>query len=372
MKKNRILLLFMLLAFAGTGLRAEGTGGFMEPKEYIVSLFDSGADIVLLAEDHGVRENLEFVRSLLPELYRHGVYMLGMEFGASEDQEVLDSLLTAPEYDERLARELMYRYNCAWAIKEYTDLYHAAWSLNRTLGDGERKFRILNISYIYNWKDFDGVRTPETMSAVFPKGNTEKFRADLLEDAVMSRSDKILVLTGTIHAFTYFRYPYYDYTSPGFTRYDEGYMGQLLYRRFGDRVKCVCLHQPFPGYPGRDDGWVQPAGGKLEEYLSGCADAPVAFSLKDVAAGNFADSSYYSMGNVGLRLSELFDGYIFLKPLSGLSSCTLDTLFTAGHSFEEIRAASPDPDWHPRPVDMKDYWNQVRAFMDIPARYRGL
>ena len=130
MKKNRILLLFMLLAFAGTSLKAEGTGSFMEPKEYIVSLFDSGADIVLLAEDHGVRENLEFVRSLLPELYRHGVYMLGMEFGASEDQEVLDSLLTAPEYDERLARELMYRYNCAWAIKEYTDLYHAAWSLS--------------------------------------------------------------------------------------------------------------------------------------------------------------------------------------------------------------------------------------------------
>ena len=129
MKKNRILLLFMLLAFAGTSLKAEVTGGFIEPKEYIVSLFDSGADIVLLAEDHGVRENLEFVRSLLPELYRHGVYMLGMEFGASEDQEVLDSLLTAPEYDERLARELMYRYNCAWAIKEYTDLYHAAWRL---------------------------------------------------------------------------------------------------------------------------------------------------------------------------------------------------------------------------------------------------
>ena len=59
MKKNRILLLFMLLAFAGTSLKAEETGGFMEPKEYIVSLFDSGADIVLLAEDHGVRENLE-------------------------------------------------------------------------------------------------------------------------------------------------------------------------------------------------------------------------------------------------------------------------------------------------------------------------
>lgn len=372
MKNNRILSLFLIVSLLPLNLKAEGTGGFMKPVEYIVNLFDAGADVVLLAEDHGVRENLEFVCNLIPELYSHGVHVLGMEFGASEDQKVLDSLLAAPEYDEQLARELMFRYNCSWAIKEYTDLYRAAWDFNRTLGEGECKFRILNISYIYNWENFDGIRTPETMSAVFPKGNTEKYRADIIEDSVLSKAEKILILTGTIHAFTYFRYPYYDYTSPGFTRYDEGYMGQLLYRSIGDRVKCVCLHQPFPGYPGRDGGWVQPAGGKLEEYILASAEGPVAFSLEDNAAGHLIDSSYYSMGSTGLTLMDLFDGYVFLKPLSRLTSCTLDTLFAEGHSFEEIYAASPDPDWHPRPADMDDFWRRIRAFMDIPARYRGL
>lgn len=52
------------------------------------------------------------------------------------------------------------------------------------------------------------------MKKVFPLGNTEDFRSALLEREVLSYHEKILVLTGTIHAFTSYRFPYYDYTSP--------------------------------------------------------------------------------------------------------------------------------------------------------------
>lgn len=68
------------------------------------------------------------------------------------------------------------------------------------------KFRVLNISYRYNWEKFEGARTPENMKQVFPLGNTEDFRCTLLEREVLSVHEKILVLTGTIHAFTSYRF----------------------------------------------------------------------------------------------------------------------------------------------------------------------
>ena len=137
----------------------------MSPDDYLIAKFKT-ADIILLAEDHGVKENLDFVRNLIPKLYENGIYMLGMEFGAHEDQKRLDSLINAPEYDEQLARELMFNYNTRWEIVEYMAIYKAAWEWNNSLPDAARKFRVLNISYCYNWKEFEKVRTPENMRKV--------------------------------------------------------------------------------------------------------------------------------------------------------------------------------------------------------------
>jgi hypothetical protein len=57
----------------------------MSPQEYIASKF-AAKDIILLSEEHRVKENLELVKSLIPILYKNGVYAIGMEFGASENQ----------------------------------------------------------------------------------------------------------------------------------------------------------------------------------------------------------------------------------------------------------------------------------------------
>src|SRR5699024_1485833 len=104
-------------------------------------------------------------KRLIPKLYKAGVYNLGMEFGASENQETLDSLLTAPSYDKEIAREVMYSYNVGWAYQEYQDIYQAAWKFNENLPEGKKPFRILNLSYQYDWSNFnhDDVRTPNNM-----------------------------------------------------------------------------------------------------------------------------------------------------------------------------------------------------------------
>ncbi len=340
----------------------------MAPDDYLISKFND-ADIILLGEDHGVRENLDFVRSLIPKLYQKGVYMLGMEFGAFEDQDKLDFLINAPEYNEQLARELMFNYNTRWAIVEYMSIYKAAWEWNRSLPKQAKKFRVLNISYCYNWSEFEGTRTPENMEKVFPLGNTEEFRCSLLEREVLALNQKILVLTGTPHAFTFYHFPLYDYTSPGFVRYEERFLGNLLYSKYGKRVLSVALHQPFPNYPNHQPALISPVAGGLEVLICKANNKAVGFDLKNAPLGELNDNSYYSMGYTNLTLADLFDGYIFIKPIKELSSCSIDYKFMDETNWERAIINNPDPDWHPRPQSKEQYWAVVENYMNIGKRY---
>lgn len=375
MKKIYILFCLLLLSLSVEAqekeldvLAACLSNEGMAPDDYLISKFND-ADIILLGEDHGVKENLDFVRNLIPKLYQKGIYMLGMEFGAYEDQAQLDSLINAPEYDEQLARELMFNYNTRWAIAEYMSIYKAAWEWNRSLPEGAKKFRVLNISYCYNWSEFEGARTPENMKKVFPLGNTEDFRCSLLEREVLVLNQKILVLTGTPHAFTFYHFPLYDYTSPGFVRYEERFLGNLLYSKYGERVLSVALHQPFPNYPNHQPGWVSPVAGEFEVLMRKANNKAVGFDLKNTPLGKLRDNSYYSMGYTNFTLADLFDGYIFLKPIKELSSCSVDYKFMDEMNWDRAVSNNPDPDWHPRPQSKEQYWEMVESFMNIEKRY---
>ena len=60
-------------------------------------------------------------------------------------------------------------------------------------------------------------------------------------------------------------------------------------------------------------------------------------------------------GHKDFILSDLFDGYIFLKPIRELSSCTVDYKFMDDTNWNEAVNNSPDPDWQPRPHDKERY-----------------
>lgn len=328
--------------------------------DYLIRQFDK-RDIVLLGEDHGVRENLEFVKYLIPRLYRTGVMNLGMEFGAYEDQKELDDLIFGPRYREEEARRLQFHYNVSWPFLEYQELYRAAHEFNLTLDEGCRKFRILNLSYCYQWQHFHDCRLPSVAEKVFDKGPVEAFRADVIRREIMDKGEKILVLTGTIHAFTRYKYAVYDDLSPGFCRYIDRDLGHLLYERYKDRAACILLHQVF----GKNNGsYTTPADGLLEEILSECG-RNIGVDISSSVLGELPDHSNYSEGYSDFRLKDLCDGYIFMKPAGQLHGCGIDAEFTAGHTLEEIRCKYPDPDWHKRPDNMEEYWEWAKEFVKL-------
>ncbi|WP_348813250.1 hypothetical protein [Flavobacterium maritimum] len=340
----------------------------MSPQEYIVSKFVT-KDIVLLSEEHRVKENLELVKSLIPDLYKKGVYTIGMEFGASENQKTLDSLILAPEYNEDVARKLMFNYNSGWVFKGYTDVYKAAWSFNKSLPKLAKKFRVLNLSYRYNWSSFSGYRTPEKMKKVFYKGNTEAYRFGIVENEIMAKGEKILILTGDIHAFTRYRFPVYDFLGKDFIRLENGYFGNLLYDKYPQKVYSILLHKPFMNRPDTKPELVSPANGTIETIMQKLNNEPLGFDLINTPLGKLRDDSYYSLGYENFVLADFYDGYVFLKPIKKLSGCDIDTAFLTEKNWEQAKENVTDPDWRPRPRSLEEYWKQILEYADVPKKY---
>jgi len=329
------------------------------PEEYVFGKFEK-YDVIFLAEEHIVKQNLEFVQGLIPGLYHHGIYNLGMEFGAAENQAALDSLINAPEYNEKIAQKLMFNYNVAWAFREYIDIYKAAWEFNQTLPGNTPKFRVINLSYRYNWQAFDGHRTPETMKKVFYKGTADKFRAERIEETIFDKTQKMLALVGTPHAYTRYATPQFNYNSDNFCMYDDNWLGNRLYKKYPDKIFSIMLHQAFTIQENGIFESVSPANGNMEILMKENNFIPVGFDLINSPIGTLADSSSFSLCYNNFTLEQLFDGYIFLKPLNKLKACTVIEDFVNESNIEEALRNFPDPDWHPDIKNLKT----VRAFIE--------
>jgi hypothetical protein len=340
------------------------------PEDYILEKFRSH-DVVLLGEDHRIKHNLELAQRLIPLLYRAGVRHFGMEFGASEDQAALDALVTAEHYDEAAARRLMFNYDVGWAFKEYMDIYRAAWRLNRSLPGGARKFRILNLSYKYDWSGYAGIRTPVTMARVFHRGNTETYRAALVRREILDRpGEKLLVLTGTVHAFTRYLYPDYEAMAPGFFRLEPRYFGNLLHRAAPGRVCFIALHRAFDSPTGGGAELVNPARGAIEQVMARRPGKRVGFDLPGTPLGDLPDDSYYAIGHPDFRLKDFAEGYIFEKPLAEFEGCTVDEQFLTEENWAEAKRQIPGELGSGRAVKTREeYLADIRAYADVARAY---
>lgn len=333
------------------------------PSAYVVSKF-SKHSVVLLAEEHAIQNNLYFVKDLIPQLYKAGVTNLGMEFGSVEMQDKVDSLMQAPAYNEQLVRDIMYYHNSAWPYAEYLELYKAVWDFNRTLPGDKKKFRVLHLSYQYNWKGFEGQMTPEKRKKVFSRGGDE-YWAGRVKQEVIKKKEKILCLVGVPHAFTRFYQSHAD--EKGKCRFDSIQFGQHLYREFPKQVFSILLHVPLPG----NKGYGHTGNGNIELIMHNLGNTPTGFDLKGTPVGELADSSYVNRCHPSVKMKDLFDGYVFLAPFSQLKGATIDPRFYDGRSWDEVLARQPDPYWF-RANSSEDLIQYRRDYANISLRYKNI
>jgi len=339
----------------------------IEPSHYLVSKFKN-YDLVLLGEDHGIKEHLDFVKNLIPELYKAGVTNLCMEFGSYEMQSRLDSLLTADEYNEQLARDMMFHYNVGWAYKEYTDIYREVWTLNKSLKVNDKKFRIVNLSYQYDWSEYASPRTPANMSKVFYLGTPDDFRTRIIEKEIIEKNEKALVYMGLVHVFTKYGMPVLKMNNNDFCDYDTGFVGNRLYRKYPEKVFNIMFHLPLESKNKPNVFWSSPADGAIEVIMYENGNQPVGFDLKNTVMGKLTDNSFFSLCHNDFKMGDFFDGYIFIKSFRELTGCTMDSLYFKGREWGDIKKQMPDPDWHTA-ANVEEYYNQIALYVDISKRY---
>jgi hypothetical protein len=306
----------------------------LAPEDYVAAKFRDH-DIVFIGEHHFIKHDVEFVRSLIPVLYQTGVIDLGIEFGCNELQREADSLVTAKDYNEDLARRLMFKWGSYWPYVEYLSLYRAAWELNRLLPLGAPKFRIVGLDYRQRWDLLEENMTPELWGKVLFKGTRDRHMADVVMREFVKKGRKALVYAGQYHASTRFAFPEYDFKKKKVTQFDEETMGQLVCRKIRGRAFCICLHCPWETIEG-PKAYDYPLGGAIDRVMKGFESKRVGF---DVCGGPFehlADAkAVYSQGRKSFVFGDFCDGYIFLKPFAEYKGCEVDPLFITKENLAE-------------------------------------
>lgn len=297
-------------------LRAEGK----PPADYVLSRLDDH-NIVILGEGHWLRRDAELVVSLVPELKRRGV-ALAMETLQASDQEKIDALIAAKEWDVTAANALMKSAN--WPYVQYRDILEAAWCA---------KLRVIALSPPWDFRE-KGIRY-------------DPFLADRLAALAVDEEHRVLVYCGMHHAFT--RYQQVDRRRNGRATEFMDRFGNILWRKYGQNVFVIALDTPmWCGADKPESRMCLPFNGAIES----AAEGPVGFDILNspIAELKFPPESFYSFGHPLLRFIDYADGYIWTEPVARLRM--VDLIPLADYSPDEASDEKRIAYWKKRTEDL--------------------
>lgn len=357
------------------GLKQELTGYLrmqgMAPEDYVAAKFKDH-DIVFIGEHHFIRHDVEFVRSLIPMLYRIGVRDLGIEFGCYELQAEADALVTAETYDEARARRLMFKWASYWPYGDYLGLYRAAWELNRSLPREAPKFRIVGLDYRARFDLLEETMTMKLWDKVLFKGNRDQHMASVVLREFVKKGRKALIYAGQFHASTRFAVPFYDFEKKTVTYFNRRTMGLLVHRKIRGRAFSICLHYPWETIDG-PTSFDYPAGGAVDRVMRGFEKKRVGFDVAGSPFGRLPDpKAVYAQGRKRFVFADFCDGYIYFKPFAEYEGCDVDPLFITDENLAEAVANLPNASLKKKIVNRIQFLNKMKWDADFKRLYPDL
>jgi len=323
---------------------------FQRPEEYILSKFQTH-DIVFLGEMHRVRHDVQLVQHMIPLLYKHGIYNLGIEFACRRDQNKIDTLVRAASYNPLLANQILFNYLTSWSYREYADIFKTAWKLNHSLPASAPKFRIVGLHPFVDWSyvnSHEDLTKRQIMAKVFPQGrNSDSLMARIVLNEFVGKHQKALIYCGLHHAFTRYYQPIYNAHKKQFESFITSRMGNIVYREIGERAFTICLHQPWVSAQGWAAPQVYPVDGQIDALMHklGPEYYPVGFDTHGTPFGKLpGETSLYKYGYSHFTLADFCDGYIFQKPLSEYRSVRHIKGFINKNNLEQARLQLSNPD----------------------------
>jgi len=355
--------------------RLEALGAELEalgqaPDAYLLGMLDDHT-VVFLGEFGRIREQVEFVRSILPRLYAEGHTAVGLSHVRAVDQESIDQVILAASFDEEAVRELLFRRKVLWGYREYLELFRTAWELNAGRTEGQDPFQIVGLgarteySHVRSAADMEDAAI---LRRVFPDGLPDEAMAEAVLNFVADTGRGLLVYTGIESSFTRFVDRQYAaaVSLQGIGR--EGRAGNLVYRELGDRVATVLLHSPWPD-SGERGGLSYPLRGLLDALFEQ-NPVPIGWSLGGtLLAEHPVERGLYVDGRDDIRFGQMTCGYIMLSPLSNYRAVEAIPGFITANNLETAIAEFPGPT--PPRASVSGLNNYIRSLAeDVEARLR--
>jgi len=275
------------------------------PVEYVLSRAASHR-VTIIGEAHWLKQDPDLVAALVPHLQKAAIDLASELFPASEQSQI-DAVISAPEWNEREATAVLRAAD--WPYREYRDILRAAWSANRK---AERRISVVALGPPRDWRE-----------SLLPRGLTyDSFMADLIAKHIDGTRRPIVVYCGMHHAFTRYYQAELDLAGRAMGYMDR--MGNILSRRFGDKVFLIALHKPIWCGDPEKPTYCLPFGGRLD-CAAAKAGRPIGFDVVDspLAALAFEPGDYYGFGHPGLRFVDYTDGYVWTGPLESFRLATI-------------------------------------------------
>jgi hypothetical protein len=278
---------------------------------------------------------------------------LGIEYALSDDQGEIDSLVTAPAWDESRARAVTFHWLVTWGYQEYIDLYRAAWQVNKSRAARARPFRIVGLNVHQDWeslKEQKDLGNPVIIAKILANGVPDAHMADVIDREFTRTGEKALIFCGTQHIFTRYHSRAYEKNAAEMKLAETRRAGNIVYQRIGGRAFAISLHAPWPDMS-QKTGLAYPVDGAVDALID--ALPPEKRSAGWDMAGTplgalpLARSAYAEDGQPG-TLADLFDGYVVQGPMAGYTMVTpIKDFITpanaerAGREFPGIKPAAP-------------------------------
>jgi len=263
-----------------------------------------------LGASHRFKQDIDFVTSLIPDLYKAGIRNLAYEFYEHTHQAILDSILTAKEWNERLLyHTISSGFAIYWGYTEYLNLLKKVWEFNQTLEPNQPKFRVVLFG-----PEFNPCKEGELM---FVAGvNPDVTMAEVFKREVISKQEKALIYTGTHHAFTRYREREKDDDcDDGYDDWWKGRMGNIIHQKYPEKTFTIMLHQPWVALGDWSKPMVRPVHGVIDSVMEMLSNRPMGFDVRGTIIGQLkADDTDYAACYEDFKLEDFTDGYIFLAP----------------------------------------------------------
>lgn len=316
--------------------------------EYVLSKFRDRR-VVIVGEAHRVRHDVELILALIPKLQKAGADALAVEMFPASEQPRIDRLLGSAEWNQSEAMVVLRK--AAWPYREYLEILHTAWTVNRALPTEADRFKVIALGPGEDWRE-----------RLVPQGKDyESFMAERVLDALKSPKLRLLVYVGSHHSYT----RYYQPESPREHRVERFFdrMGNKLRRELGEDVFSIQLHRPFRVRDGQRWTYAPPVAGRID-----CAGLELGRAVGfDVVGSPFADltidpACWYAFGYSSLRLTDMTDGYVWTKPIGayeGVGLIPLAEFAPDDAARREVLARNPfSDDKTLGPGDLDGLWRR--------------